>query len=246
MNKMIFILMIFLSTTSWAQTSPNITSGRPGVSIGTEVVGTQVFQVQSGVTLNRYSESNKTDDWVSDNFLRYGLDERFEVSTNINYRIHERIGSGIDNLMIGGRVNLIAEADGWIPSLAFQTRWKMKGSGDFKNEEIRPENILSSIHNIGRAGIINLNLTHSYSGDGGHPIYGYIANWTIALDDKWSVFLEEYAQHDGEQWSHAWDTGAAYLVHKDLQLDFSFGYDLESGYNSSFYSLGVSWRTSLI
>ncbi len=224
-----------------AKISETIISGRPGQSIGSEVVGAQVFQIQSGI--ERDAGNSKA--WIQDHALRFGLSEKLELSTAFSYRIEDEVGSGLDNLELGGRVKIINEAKGWIPSLALQVRMRLKGEGDFKRDQIRPVTILSSVHDLKSWGALNLNLTHSYRGNGGSALYGYIVNWSHGLGGKWSVFIEEYAQYD-RQWLHAWDTGCAYLVNRDLQLDFSLGFDLESAYSSSFTSLGVSWRTSLI
>ncbi len=242
MKHSLWILFFLLtSPITWAQTSDNIISGRPGQSIGSEVVGTKILQIQSGLE----HSAGDAKSWINDHVIRFGLNDLFEISSAFSYRFKDNHGTGLDNLELGGRVKLIEEAKGLIPSLALQIRMRLKGEGDFKREEARPVTILTSVHDMKEWGSLNLNLTHSYSASGGEGLYGYIVNWSISLNDKWSVFIEEYAQYN-VQWNHAWDTGAAYLVNKDMQLDFSFGFDLESAYSSSFTSLGISWRTSLI
>jgi len=238
------ITLAFYSSIIWGQNSETISSGRPGISIGADVVGSDIFQIQSGVTYNELESSGTTKDWVLDNFIRYGISDSFELNTTFNYKTQENFGSGVDNLMLGGRYNFIAAAKGLIPALALQTRFRFKGEGDFKRDEMSPEFIISTIHDLKSLGVLNINL--SYDDNAGDSITMYIVNWTYTINDKWSVFLEKYATYQNDQCIDAWDTGAAYLINKDLQLDLSFGYDLESEISSSFYSGGVSWRTSLI
>lgn len=235
-----FFSLLFLSLLIFsvrAQTSDYITSGRPGMSIGSEVVGTHVFQIQSGVE----HDGGDSQSWVTDQTLRFGLDEKFEINSDFTYRIDKGGHSGFDNLEFGARVKLIRDAKGWIPSLALQSRLRLKGVGKFKRKSVRPVTILTSIHDLKSWGALNLNITQSYNGSGGKPIYGYVVNWSHGLGEGWTYFIEEYANHD-QQWNHAWDTGFAVLPTKDIQLDFSVGHDLESTYSSNFISMGISWR----
>ena len=124
MKKLVFIYALTLiNQVLMAQTSEVITSDRPGQAMSNSVVGTKVFQIQSGVT---FSKQDSNEDFMEDNTLRYGLSESFEVNTAFSYRINNELGSGFDNLMLGARYNIISEADGLIPTLAIQSGIRFK------------------------------------------------------------------------------------------------------------------------
>lgn len=124
-KRLLLFCFVCLSFAAYSQTAPTIRTGRPGQSIGAYVLGTSIFQVQSGIEYNRTKTTSEVESWINNNVLRYGLDEKWEISTVFDYRYQEVAGSGVDNLQLGGRVNLIDGPDGFIPALGLQARVRL-------------------------------------------------------------------------------------------------------------------------
>lgn len=247
---MIKILLTFFLTLSfsYAQKVPTIRTGRPGQSIGAHVVGTNVFQVQSGVEYNRTKTTSETEAWINNNVFRYGLDEKYEISGVMDYRIQDPSLSGFDNVQVGGRVNLIDGAnvtDSWLPALCFQARVRLQGNGDFKRNKTAPVLTIAAVENLGDWGSLTANYNLSYDGFSTKANHGYTLAWGYSLSEKWGTFIEEYANYSptSDEWTHAVDTGFSYLANPNLQWDIAFGVDLESNFLQEYIALGFSWRT---
>ena len=128
MKTALISILILFPLISFAQRQPRIASGRPGQAIGPLVVGTGVFQVQTGVDYDRREFTNtKNTKRTLNNVIRFGLSEDFELSSVIDYRDETFDTNGVENnldgvsqFQLGFRYNLIPEADGWIPAIGFQ------------------------------------------------------------------------------------------------------------------------------
>ena len=79
-RAVLFVAIIAIQNLAFSQTAKTIRTGRPGVSIGPYVVGTRVFQVQSGLTYDQFRSQNESESYTFDNVIRYGLNESFEWS----------------------------------------------------------------------------------------------------------------------------------------------------------------------
>ncbi len=100
MKQLIFIgLLIFCFTTSFAQYTEIINSKRPGFSESPYGVGTNVFQVETGVFYqdNQVSETFDTKNSLGANlFLRYGkFLENLEINLDISFQNDNRIFNNI-------------------------------------------------------------------------------------------------------------------------------------------------------
>lgn len=242
--KIFFILILSLNILNvYSQTADSIRTGRPGQSIGAYVLGTKIFQVQSGIEYNRTKTTSEVESWVNNSVLRYGIDEKWEISTVFDYRYQEGTGSGVDNIQLGGRVNLNDNPEGWVPALCLQARVRLEGSGDFERQETRPVVIMSAVHDLKKAGSLTTNIIYGYDGNTPKPLYSFTLAWGISLTERIGAFVEEYGTYQNDEWVTAIDTGFSYLVHKDLQLDLAFGVDTESNFHQEYVALGFSWRT---
>jgi hypothetical protein len=97
-----FFFLCLIINFTYAQTSPTIATGRPGQSIGARVVGTHILQLQSGIELNRVETgATKDESWINNNVVRYGINEKVELSGVLDYRIQDSAGSGLDNYQFG-------------------------------------------------------------------------------------------------------------------------------------------------
>lgn len=80
-----FVVLIFVSVSSYPQSNDTIRTGRPGQAIGPYVVGTGYFQLQSELDFASSDNSfDKTKSQISNNVVPYGLTENFEISALVN------------------------------------------------------------------------------------------------------------------------------------------------------------------
>lgn len=243
-NLFLFALLVLsFSNHANSAASKTIQSGRPGQSIGADIVGKNVFQIQSGVELNKTEIEDQTvENFIQNNVLRYGVSEKFELSTVFDIANFDNTELKTGNLQVGGRVSLISEAKGIIPQLAFQTRAQLVDSEGYKNSAITVGSILSAVHDLNDFGSITLNLAMSNAEDGVLELSGGTLSWGKNYDEKLSYFVEYYASKSENEWLNYWDTGVGYLVNNDLLIDTSVGFDLEDDMEYQFVSLGFSWR----
>lgn len=235
------VLLIF--TEAKAQNSETIATGRPGVSIGAGVLGSNVFQVQSGLEFNSQKDrGTRVEQLYLNTVARYGISKRFEVSTLFDINNINKGSVTEGNIQFGGRFAIIESHENYIPMLALQYRAQLQDSQGQSNSDINNVFILSSNFKLSEQNYLTVNSTFSDIAHGNVLLTQYTIAWDYALNEKWTPFIEFYATRSS-QWSKAWDTGFGYLVHKDLAIDFSIGFDLESNYENQFVSTGFSWRT---
>ena len=255
------LLCLFLLIGSWvdAQYAESIRSGRPGQSIGPYVTGTNIFQVQSGLSYSEASipdvELNATD---FNTVLRFGLSEYFEINGAITYAWLEEVSggglgsradevlnaNGITQAELGVRTNIYNSQSNF-PSIGFQYRLKFPSP----TEEFRTDHNTSIItlvtqQNIGKLGLLT-NWGIDWVGNTGEEVGFYIINLSTGLSDNLGIFVEQYGFFNNGEWLGKFDGGLAILVNNDLQLDLFGGWgSLGQNEDSFFVSTGVSWRTS--
>jgi len=239
----LFLLLIFANI-AHSQTPKVISSDRPGLSDGPDVVGTAVFQLQSGIDFQDNGASG-SDTVVNSNVLRYGLSEKVELRANFSLLSVESPGSdqqGIDDVAVGGRVNLIDQTDGWVPALGLQTLLLLPIEGTFTKSDARPLVLLSANFQAHDSGVITTNAGFSYDGISPKVQYNYTLTYTYSLNPKWAVFIEEYGNIVNDNHLSHVDTGLAYTFNKNTIFDLGIGTDINSYVDQTFVSLGVSWR----
>lgn len=213
-------------------------------------MGTNIFQIQSGIELNNTGRGNaKDENWINNNVVRFGLNEKIELSGVLDYRIQDAPGSdnsGFSTYQLGGRINLLDPEDkDWFPTLCIQSRVRFKGGGDFKRSETGNVTIISAVKGLGDFGGLTANYILDYEGSMSEANHSYTLAWGYSLTDKVGAFIEEYATYSGtsDEWTHAVDTGFSYLYNDDLMYDIAFGVDLESNFHQEYIAIGFSWRT---
>ena len=248
--KKIILLSLILTFNLFSQTHPTIRTGRPGQSIGPFVLGTKIFQLQSGIEKSHFKNNTTHSTFlINNNVLRYGLNEKFEISGVFDLREDKNRNNiitkqnGMDNQQLGFRINLIDKSDGFIPALGFQTRFRFEGSGDYERNRVSPIIILATMNRTSQNSSLITNWGFTQNGNDFVSQYNYSISYSYSLSEKWGTFIEHYGRERDSTTLSAWDVGVSYLLNSNTQFDTSFGNDLESGFNEHFISLGISWRT---
>lgn len=241
---MILIVQSFL----FGQFNENIQSGRPGQAIGAHTVGIKVIQIQSGISFNKVvEESDEFKSFVENNVLRVGLFEKFELRGVINWesdkmQINGKDNNlkGISNTEIGGRINIL-ESDGSKPAIGLQGSILLKvQSEDFKREKLGSNFILVTENSLTDWLSLTTNWGVTWNGNNSGPESLYVLNFSFGISEKLGGFCELYGSFNDFKVNY--DTGFSLLVNKDLQFDFSGGWQGENNVSDWFLDFGVSWR----
>ncbi|MDZ4667843.1 MAG: transporter [bacterium] len=232
----------------FAQYNETIRTGRPGQAIGAFTVGKNILQFQQGVDYNSYLTSqNKTNIYVSNNVIRYGIMETVELSALIDYQnLRNKSDSvqtelkGLSNLHLGFRVH-VNNKNGWVPTTGFQMRVKMPNvSRDFGAS--KPATVMVFVANWSLPKSMSLasNWILSYNGNNPNATGKYVINLGFPIHKKLSGFIENYGQLSGGEFQQRFDGGFAYLLNNNVQLDLSAGYGNNKGIQDYFVSTGIS------
>lgn len=248
MKQLALFILLIASTIVKAQYSETIRSGRPGQSIGAFCVGEDVFQIQSGINFNKYSDANNfsNDIAVNSNIFRFGVLEKFELSTIINYTTSKSKSplftsavSGISSTQIGGRYNITSQEDG-MPAMGIQGRVILKATtGDFERDSYGSRFIYMISRNMSDK--IGLTSNIIYTRFSGTNTFDYTFNFGYTINEQIEIFGEIYGNLN--DFNINYDTGIGYFVNDNFKLDASTGWQGQNGSTDWFLDFGFSWRT---
>lgn len=236
-----------------AQYNPTIRTARPGQSIGPFTVGKNIFQVQTGVDVfgaKNESIGSELSGVLHNTVIRFGLAERFEVSTLVNYtnatttlNRSEMETSGLDALDVGARYEIIP-GRGAIPNVGFQVRVRLPVlSEDYQIDNLAPRFVLVTAQPLSKTFTLFTNWGGAWNGIDGTFTGSYTVNIAFPITDKLGSYVENYGQVQKGVFETRGDTGFGYLLTNNCQLDTYGGFGNNHGVKDWFLSLGVSIRT---
>lgn len=239
-TRILTLLFVLFGTVLQAQFGESIRTGRPGQSIGTFALGGKTLQFQTGY--NYVGKDERKDHNIS-TVVRHGIGERWEVSSVINYNAY--VGedvkrNGFTSLQIGGRYHVVDQSK-WMPSVGIQSRIALPIDNlDYEADGVVINSVLAMGWKLTPYLSTVVNLGHGWNLEERKVFSRY--TWAINVQplDRWGLLLEMYGDSIEDP---LFDFGVAYLVNKDLQLDFSFGQRPFFLSDVFFYDIGFSWRT---
>jgi hypothetical protein len=252
MYKFLFLpILVFTYHTAIAQFNESIRTGRPGQAIGAFTVGTSIFQIQSG--FDYFGSKNngiKSTGFLNNTVLRYGLTEPFEISALLEYKTEtitqndsKTYNGGLSAMDIGMRYHIYT-GKGFIPNIGFQFRLRLPVlSADYRIEDIAPRFIIVTSQQLSKTFTLITNWGAAWNGNNSSPTGTYVINLAFPFTDKLGAFVETFGAYGRGNFFINFDTGLAWLLTPDLQLDIYGGYGNNYGINDYFLSTGVSWRT---
>lgn len=246
----IAFLFLFVTPTLFAQFNETIRADRPGQANSAYTVGKNVFQLQSGFDVSGIKAPTfKSNSLLPSSVLRIGLTSKFELNTAWEYRVDyfnvdtiKYLQQGLSLAAVGMRFNII-EAKNYQPAIAFQFSLKMpilSKHYNFKN--IAPTFILIIAENLSDKFTLAINAGAGFNGNNATPLGTYVVNFGYAINNKLGIFLENYGNYSTHFFENRWDTGIAYLVTDNLQLDLYGGVGYNKRTLDYFVSTGISYR----
>ncbi|MBX3721303.1 MAG: transporter [Turneriella sp.] len=249
---MSLLAFLILSPFTWigAQYHPSIRTGRPGQAIGPYTTGQGVLQFQQGVEFARQNTGGgKTSGVLSNNVVRYGILETFEISGVADYQfqseetnLFSRDTQGISAVHAGVRSH-ISDQKGFLPTTGLQVRLKFpRVSAAFGSSQISPVLVFVTNWSLPKDLSFAINWIYSQNGNDAVPTGAYVINFGFPIWGDLRGFVENYGQRRGEMFETRFDGGFAYLWTNDLQLDIFAGAGKNGGTTDYFINTGVSWR----
>lgn len=256
------LLPSLLFVWAWpAQGQDEMITDRPDQSESTAIVGRGVFQLETGITIERDESAlvvQENREWAG-SLLRWGLSERFELRfgfTGYTEAVTEvadgkTTASGLGDAELGFKLRL-RDGQGRSPAIAFLAATTLPvGEEGLSSERYDPTVRFAFDHELGDALGLGWNVGYrreSAPGPAGveHQDYVlYSASLGISAGERWGTYFELFgdvaAGGSGED-SHSFDTGITYLLTPDLQLDLEAGLGLNGAAPDTFFGFGVSWR----
>lgn len=247
----VFVISAFQTSQGFAQYGEVIRTARPGVTVGPFTVGARVLQVQSGVQFtSRENFISNRQAFNQVNVVRFGLTERFEVGVGAAYQSdvldiagYETKRNGMSAMSVRMR-SCLHVGEGLVPTVGLQVNLAFPiVSEDYRAEHVAPRITLMTGQRLGERFGIRSNWSLGWNGNTPDPSAFYTFFTDYLATDAIRVFAEHYASITGGEWEGGFDSGMAYLINSDLQLDVSGGYGAINSFDTEwFVAGGVSWR----
>ena len=242
MNLLKRICTLSLLFTMGIVSAQQIVTDRPDQTEASSIVPFKSFQIEAGVLFQR-SGGIQANTYPSI-LWRYGISKTFELRLLTEYETNKMVNSslqnnGISDLQIGTKIQLFKKED-VNTEIAFLSHLIIPSAKDgITNGDLGTINKLSISHSISESVGIGYNVGYDYFGTGSGSLT-YSLALGFSLSDKWSFYVEPYGEFvNFDNHFSSFDTGFAYLVHNNLQLDISYGTGLN--YDMNYFSTGFSW-----
>lgn len=236
-----------------AQFNETIRTGRPGQAIGAFTVGHKIVQVQSGFDYfkSTISPSDFTEGFLNNTVMRFGLTEPFEVSALVEYKTEtitrnnvKTNANGLSALDIGMRYHIYT-GKGLAPNVGFQLRTRLPVLSEaYTIKDLAPRFILVTSQKLSETFTLITNWGAAWNGNDSSPRGTYVVNLSFPFNDSFGAFIETFGGLQKGTGTLNFDTGLAWLINPNLQLDIYSGYGNNQGIKDFFLSMGVSWRTA--
>jgi hypothetical protein len=252
-HALAFVLSCATSLMAFGQYNETIRTGRPGQAIGPFVVGTGIFQLQSGMEYSENKLPLGSTTTASDigSVFRYGTSDFFEVNAALNYSEQKTSNdvfssqlNGWSQMELGVRTNILNSKTNF-PSIGLQYRVKLPSvSPDFQSRQLASKATLATGQRLCKGVGLNTNWGINWNGNNGDANGFYVLSFSLSLTEKWGIVAEHYGEFDDRDINGKVDGGFSYLVNNDLQLDLLGGWGSLGVDDENFFAgIGVSVRT---
>lgn len=236
------LAFVFSASSADAQQSGDglINADRPGIADGSTTVGLHRFQIETAIQVEyRHDGAEHDRTTFIPTLLRYGVGDKWELrlegntysriaqSDPINGRTHT---SGLAPTSIGVKYNFLDASGTERPSLGAILRiFPPSGSGDFRKRASTGDLRLAADWNLAQKWSFNPNLGIAVYEDGSNRIYHtalLAATLNFNPSKKLNFFVDTGVQSRESKAGKASmivDIGGAYIIGRNIQLDFSVG-----------------------
>lgn len=253
-------LLLQWSSTAFAQEDDYINPDRPGIADGSTVLSAGQFQIEAGLQREDHGSRQVSDQRLFiPTLLRFGLDNKWELRVESNTYSRQRVSDPVTGVAVsegsapislGAKYQITAAEDSNQPSLGVIVRvFPASGSGDFRTRHTTGDVRLAADWDIGSQWSLNPNLGIAvYEDDQNRVFTAGLMALTLGYNasPRLNLFVDGGVQSPEEKngkTSVILDMGVAYLLNRDVQLDFSVGAGAAGSTSPrSFFSFGISKR----
>jgi len=247
------LLGLALALPAAAQTLPPISPDRPDFTEGTGTITPGHVQVEGGTTWQEIGEEDSLT--VGEILVRYGLAENLEARLGVgSWTRIDRPGEKLDGYEdpdLSLKIRLTPPASDRPPgfpavALLLETTVPV-GSEELTADTWQPTALVAFDWVFTDLLSLGANLGVSYPSDGDDRFTQVLASLSagIAATDRLGFFVETYGfsqeEPDGEATQYV-DTGVAYALTNDLQVDARVGFGLNEPSPERYVGVGASFR----
>jgi predicted porin len=259
MKKLFLILFLLVSSSSFAQEIPPISTDRPDQTESPDIVPLKYTQIEAGLSYERlrYDHINGVIYEIfttPDVLVRYGLAKTVELRFGASVNTGKTTVNGLGNststdfgpLMIGAKFNITEEGE-ILPktSLLFEADMPaltIKSSDSYFNPAIK----LCFSNELPTLGELSYNLGIDMDNGGNTTTSTFLYSISFGFDftSRVGMFTEVYGfiPFESQSSRHYVDAGFTYLVNNNTQIDVSGGYDFQDNLTDYFIGAGISFR----
>jgi len=259
-------LIIFISVAGSAQSSAEqdlINADRPGIADGSTVVGAGTFQIEGGIQEEfRRNGNDREHTFFVPALLRFGIDSRWEVRIEGNtftrvttFDSAKAQASGFAPVSVGFKYQIYdSNSDHQLTLGAIARVFPAWGSKEFHPQHVTGDVRLAADWNFAPSLKLSLNPNIGvarYEDDQGELFTAGLFATTLNYlpNKKINPFIDvgvQSAEGKNAQASVILDSGMAYIIGRNVQLDASIGTRVHGATGPRpFLSFGISWRAKL-
>ena len=243
---LIFFFSITITSSLAAQDLPPIQLDRPDQTESPYIVPARHFQIESGISFEKFNEQNKSYTYPTVLF-KYGVNDAFElrlIPEYITSYVQAEKFSGITPLTVGFKVKLAGEK-GVFPMVSFIGHLGIPSiaSKKFKTEWYAPSFRFTMQHTLSNNLSLGYNLGAEWDGESPTPAFIYTLTTGYSISEKLGAFLELYGfliqKSTGD---HRINAGLTYLIKNNMAADISGGIGINKYAPAFFIAAGYSIR----
>lgn len=245
---------------AWGEVEEPINADRPGIADGSKVVGHGRFQIETGVQKEfRDAAGASSHRVMAPLLLRAGIGESWEFRLETNSYVlqasSDEFGSRVRDeggapVALGAKYQITDVKDGVTSSLGIIVRLvPPSGSGSFRSQRTSGDLRLAADWDFAPRWSLNPNVgVGLVEDDEGRTFFARTFATTLSFNPtaSLSLFVDAGMQSPegiGGRDSAILDVGLAYLLTRDIQLDFSLGRGVRGTTSpTAFVSAGISAR----
>ena len=255
MKKIIYSIVIVLSTVKTSAQSEKIETDRPGETNTPATVPKKWIQIETGFLMQIEKHSSK----LKDHFIQHpSLLSKYGIGNRIELRLLTEWGTikeqfvndttsrtGITNVQLGGKVNFLQEK-GLRPKTSLIAHYNFRRLRTLYKDTIDGANFrFAMLHTLSKTISIGYNIGMNWNRFGFPPAYMYTFSPRFNISEKWFAYIEVFGSFKRpRKYSPENNIGAgfAYNVNDNFKIDASAGLGLSKEAPDKFYSIGASFR----